>query len=86
MEKVVEVNSQGTLHLPPEVLGHAPPHTRYLVIVQGNRITLTPEGKEPLWKYASPEERIHFLKEWVQSHTDSPSLPDEALEREHMYD
>ena len=86
MEQVVEVNEDGALYLPAELIGHAEPHTRYVVEPQGESFVLRPEGKpQPFWKTATPEERVKRFEEWVSSHKEGPNLPDEALSRESIY-
>ena len=40
----------------------------------------------PYWETATPQERASRWRHWVQSHRGGPSLPDEALRRENMYD
>ena len=85
--RIVEVNNEGTLSLPADVLEQAPPHTQYRVDVHGNIIVLTPlDGPAPLWATANPEERAKDLVQWAASHADGPGLPDEALRREHLYE
>lgn len=85
--RVVEVNEEGSLYLPSDVLEHAPPHTRYIVNVRGEAIVLQPVAvSSPLWARATPQERADDLVRWASSHTNGPGLPDEALRREHLYD
>ena len=87
MNQIVEVDEQGGLHLPPEVLSHAKPRTRYVVEAQGETLILRPAEKSPpFWATATPEERAEDLRRWVASHKTGPNLPDEALRREQMYD
>jgi hypothetical protein len=41
----------------------------------------------PLYEKASPEEWARAFREWAESHTDKlPSLPDEAISRESIYE
>lgn len=86
MEQVIEVNEEGALYLPPELIGHFEPHTRFVVEPQGDSFMLRPEGKsQPFWMTATPEERAKRFDEWVASHKEGPNLPDEALSRESIY-
>jgi hypothetical protein len=87
MAQIIEVDEQGALHLPAQMLG-VRPHTRYIVERQGNALILRPatEHKQPFSAAATPEARAARFKEWAESHTDGPNLPDEALRRENMYD
>jgi hypothetical protein len=86
MEQVVEVNEDGTLYLPPELIGHVGPHTRFVVEPQGEDLLLRLEpDSKPFWATATPEERAKRFDEWVASHKEGPNLPDEALSRESIY-
>jgi hypothetical protein len=87
VSRVVEVNEEGALHLPSDVIEHSPPRTRYAVTVRGNAIVLEPvETPAPLWVTASPKERADDLIRWATGHEGGPGLSDEALRREHLYD
>ncbi len=87
MEQVVEVSEDGALYLPPELIGHVQPHTRYVVEPQGESFMLRPEKKsQPFWATATLEEWIKSFDEWVLSHKDGPNLPYEALSRESIYE
>lgn len=87
MEQVVEVNEDGALYLPAELIGHAEPHTRFVVESQGEDLLLRlePESK-PFWATATIEEWVKSFEEWVSSHKNGPNLPDEALSRESIYE
>jgi hypothetical protein len=86
-DRVIEVSDEGTLHLAPDVLGNAPPRTRYVVNVRGDTIVLRQvTGRTPFWATASSQERADDLVEWASRHEDGPGLPDEALRREYLYD
>jgi len=87
MSQIVEVNEEGALYLPPELLAHAKPRTRYEVKVEGQTLILSPVADtRPFWETATPEERAEAFRQWALSHKDGPNLPDEALRRENMYD
>jgi hypothetical protein len=43
MTRTLEVGDDGTLTLPADLLGDAPPHTRYAVETRDNAIVLRPE-------------------------------------------
>ncbi len=69
MTRILEVEENGTLTLPPDVLGEAKPHTRYVVEAQGEELTLRPEqtrsgqAAEPPQKTLSPDE---WWAQWNQ--------------------
>lgn len=87
MSHIVEVNEEGELHLPAEVLKQVTPHKRFVVEVSDGTLTLRPETKEqPFWATATPEEWVKEFRQWVASHKDSPNLPLEALSRDSIYD
>ena len=84
--RIVEVTGEGYLALPSELLEHVRPHTRYEVSVRGNVIILKPVSMpSPFWATASPQERADDLVRWAARHADGPGLPDDALQREHLY-
>jgi hypothetical protein len=83
---IVEVNEQGVLTLPPEVLPQVSPHKRFVLEVQGDVLVLRPERAEAFWVSASPERRAAAFRDWAAGHEEGPGLPDEALRRENLYD
>lgn len=87
MAYIVEVDEKGELSIPGELLPDATPHRRYVLETHGSTLLLKPvEGKLPFWATATPEERAARFREWVRSHPPGPVLPDEAFNRESMYD
>jgi hypothetical protein len=89
MGKIIEVDEKGGLYLPPEVLGDAQPHTRYILHGQNGTLTLvqlSPDQEPPFWATATPEERVKRFQEWAASHPIGRTLPDEAFSRDSMYD
>lgn len=87
MSLIVEVNEDGALQLPDEVLEAIKPNSRFVVEIQNKTVVLSPvEETKPFWETATPEERIKRWREWGRSHKESPNLPSEALRRENMYD
>jgi hypothetical protein len=61
MTHIIEVEADGSLRLPKEVLAEAKPATRYIVETQGNQLTLRPEEIQPS---ATPESREQWLAAW----------------------
>ncbi len=91
MSQIIEVNEEGALYLPPELLakllGNARPHTQYILEAQdGNLILTRLKEAQSLWSTASPQERAKAFHNWATSHKDSPGLPDASLRREAIYD
>jgi hypothetical protein len=88
MSRIVETNEEGAIHLSPELLGESKPHTRYILEVQGDTLTLRPEGEsQPFWATASPQERAEAFRRWAnQKRPPAPPLPNEALRRENIYE
>lgn len=87
MNPIVEVNEDGVLCLPTEILEAIKPNTRFVVEVNNGRLILYPQSKsQPFWATATTEERSERLMQWVLTHKDGPNLPDEALRRENMYE
>lgn len=86
MNTIVEVDETGTLRLPASILPESAPRTRYMASVHGGQILLTPNEGEPFWKRATPEERAKDILAWARSHQSGPSLPDEAVGRDGIYE
>jgi hypothetical protein len=90
MSQVVEINEEGTLRLPPEVIEQVKPHKRFAIEVDNGTLILRPETEEqPFWATATPEEWVEHFHQWLASirvRESGPPLPDEALRRENIYD
>ena len=87
ISQIIEVNEEGGLYLPPEVLGNTEPHTRYALQAQNGTLMLTRlEQEQPFWATATPEERAKAFREWALNHKGGPGLSDEMLRRENMYE
>ncbi|MDQ3812499.1 MAG: hypothetical protein M3347_00955 [Armatimonadota bacterium] len=88
MSQIVEVTEDGALYLPPEVLSHPKPHTRFVVQSQDGSIVLHPvEGSLPFWATATPHERAEALRRFAsEKRPPAPPIPLEALRRENLYD
>ena len=86
MSQVVELDEQGALLLPPDVLARVRPHTRFLVEVQGETLLLHPE--EPSTQtMLSPTAHAEAIRHWASlERPPYPILDDDALRREHLYD
>ena len=56
MGQVIETNDSGQLVLPAEMLGHAPPRSRYVVEAAGAKLVVDPE--------AAAEQRQQAYEAW----------------------
>jgi hypothetical protein len=61
MNLIVEVNQDGALYLPTEILKAIAPHTRFAIELKDKTIILYPEQLQPFWATATPEERAEDL-------------------------
>jgi hypothetical protein len=90
MEHVIEVNEDGSISLPAEVVGDVAPRTRFVVERQNGKLILEPESASAFWEKLTPAERAADFRQWIasirQREPAHPPLPDEALRRESMYD
>lgn len=90
MHQIVELNDEGGLYLPSELLARllaeAKPHTRYALQAQGeNLILMRLHQGQPSWSTDSLEQRAKTFRDWATGHKDGSSLPDHALSRETIY-
>ncbi|HMV50374.1 MAG TPA: hypothetical protein PLD20_08595 [Blastocatellia bacterium] len=88
MSLIVEVNEDGVLTLPPEAIGNAKPHARFVLSRHKGFFVLQPEGQPlPFWMTATPDERAQRFLEWAQQERPETSvLPLEAFSRESIYE
>ena len=93
MTRIVEADETGAIHLDREMLGSRP-GTKYTVDLSADQVVLKPIAQpetfqRSFWETLTPQERAaDFLKvvsEW-KNLPGGPSLSDEALRRENMYD
>lgn len=88
MAYILEIGQHGNLQIPAEVLPQLKPQTRYQLEVQGDTLILRPHEEQPFWATATPAQRAARFKAWAEQ-TERPSAPtltDESLSRETMYD
>jgi hypothetical protein len=85
---ILELGSDGVLHVPGELLPGAQPHAQFELDVLGEVAVLRPAGAErPYWRQATPPERAEAFERWAgTSPPDTPHLPAESLRREGIYD
>ena len=83
----LEINDQGTLQIPSDLLPDIQPHTRYQLEIQGDTLILRPQKKQPFWQTATPAQRTAKFRAWVTKtkRPVAPTLPDEALSRDTIY-
>ncbi len=65
MSSIVEVDDQGAIQLPDELLAVVKPRTRFIVELQGATLILHPEGTQPFWRIASSAERAEMVRRWA---------------------
>jgi hypothetical protein len=93
MTRIIEADEQGTVHLDREILG-SKPGMQYTLAIAGDQVVLRPisekeRHEKPLWETQTPQQRAADFLEMVRKFEKmpgGPSLSDEALRRENMYD
>jgi hypothetical protein len=84
----LETNDDGTLRLPPELIGGARPHAKFELEVSGGMLLLRPADKDqPFWRRATVQQRAEAFLRWVDTpRPPTPELADESLRRGNLYD
>ena len=90
MNRVVEADENGSIYLPREV-SHSNPNARYAVEhAAADQIVLRRlKDQKPLWETATPGQRVEHFRRWTEElrmYPTSPSLSDESLRRENIYE
>lgn len=85
---ILEINQQGNLQIPSEVLPQLKPHTQYQLEIQGETLILRPHKEQAFWATATPSQRVARFKDWATQteRPEAPALTDDALSRETIYD
>lgn len=87
--RVIEADERGTVHLSSEMTG-AKPHEHFHVEVQAGTLVLRPLiSYPPNWDMTTPAQRAAEFLEMVrefEAMPGGPSLSDDALRRENLYD
>ena len=88
MTYLLEINKNGILQIPSDLLPHSQQHTRYQVEIQGDTLILRPQQNQPFWKTATPAQRVARFRAWSSQtkRPTTPALSDEALSRDTIYD
>ena len=87
MTYLLEVDGQGGLYLPAEFVGQLSASGRYALEIQGETIVLRPANSAPLWQRTTPAARVTQWQTWAAKHQgNAKALPDEALQRDSIYD
>ena len=88
MTYVLEIDQDGNLEIPSEILPEATPHSRYHLEVHGDTLILRPQQLTPFWASATPSQRATRFRAWGRQAARplAPVLSDEALSRETIYD
>ena len=66
MTRVLEVEENGTLTLPPDVIGNAKPHTRFVLETHGTSLTLRPTEERAARTKRSRKQHTDPLKSWEE--------------------
>ena len=66
MTRILEAEEDGTLTLPPDVLGNVQPHTRYVLETSGTELTLRPEPIEATKQKQSSKKTKASIEAWEQ--------------------
>ena len=64
MIRILEVEENGTLTLPSEVLENAPPHSRYILETHGKNLLLRPETEKPVAPRKPRKQQKPSWEEW----------------------
>lgn len=87
MNLIIEIDRDGTISLPTEILKAIAPNKRFIIEIQNKTLILHPESTSlPFWATATPQERAERLLKWSITHQEGANLSDEALSRENIYD
>jgi hypothetical protein len=87
MPQIVEVDEQGAIQLPTELLATMKPHTRFALERRGTTLVLQPLSSKPFWMTATPDERVAAVRQWAALERPiAPLLSDAATHREQIYD
>ena len=88
MSYTLEINQQGSLQIPPDLLPQGSAYTHYQLEVEGETLILRPQKGPSFWTAATPAQRAARFREWARQtkRPPTPVIPDEALSRETIYD
>ncbi len=84
MTRILEVDDQGNISLPADLLGHAAPHTKYHVERHKDELVLRRAEVED--EPTAERRRLSLDQLFESMSTHGPGLPAEAYSREHIYD
>lgn len=86
MVRILELDPQGELRVPAEVLRQLPVTSQYQLEIQDGAVILRPIGAEPFWQAATSAERANRWRDWAsQERPRGSGLPNEALHRDAIY-
>jgi hypothetical protein len=94
MKALIEVNEQGELRLPPQVVGVFAPGTKFLVEVDDGRLIVSPQSLGQAaddaahsWQSADLHDRMEAVRQWLnRPRPPIPPLSLEEISRETFYD
>ena len=87
MVRILELDPQGELHVPAEVLRQLSVTNQYQLEIQDGAVILRPMGTQPFWEVATSTERASRWRAWAsQERPQGPGIPNQALHRDAIYD
>ncbi len=87
MVNILELDPQGELRIPAEVLQQLAAAHQFQVEIHEDMLILRPVNSQPFWQVATPKERASRWQDWAnQPRPPSPALTDQALRRDSIYD
>lgn len=86
MVRILEIDSQGELRVPAEVLRQLSLTDQYRLEIQEGALILRPVTEQPFWRVATSEARAKRWLNWAdQPRPQGAGLPDDALKRDAIY-
>lgn len=86
MSTIVELDEQGAIRLPEDVIAALQPRARFVVERQGVTLILHPVGRR-FGVDTSPSDRVAAVRMWAAlERPAAPALANEVLSRDYIYD
>lgn len=86
MVRILEIDSQGELRVPAEVLRQLSLTDQYRLEIQEGALILRPVTEQPFWRVATAEARAKRWLSWAdRPRPQGAGLPDDALKWDAIY-